>query len=59
MYVDIFDRASGKRLARASKGHAGSHEFYVFEEATWIEGRYFLMPLDSLFDSWLVGVMPE
>ena len=59
MYVDIFDGATGERLARASKGHQGSYDMYVFRQATWFDGRYFAMPLDHVFGSWLVGVMPE
>ena len=59
MYVDIFDGANGERLARASEGHQGSYDFYVFQQATWFDGRYFAMPLKHSFGSWLVGVMPE
>jgi hypothetical protein len=59
MYVDIFDGATGERRARASKGHRGSYDMYVFRQATWFGGRYFAMPLDHAFGSWLVGVMPE
>lgn len=59
MYVDIFDGATGKRLALAAKGHRGSYEMHVFRQATWVDGRYFVMPLNGVFDSWLVGVMPE
>jgi hypothetical protein len=59
MYVDIFDGATGGRLARASEGRQGSYDMYVFRQATWFDGRYFAMPLDHWFGSWLVGVMPE
>jgi hypothetical protein len=59
MYVDIFDGSTGERLARASKGHQGSYDMYVFQQATWFDGRYFAMPLKQSFGSWLVGVMPE
>ena len=59
MYVDVFDGAAGRRLARASRGHRGSSEFYVFEEAVWFEGRYFAMPLDSTLGAWLVGAFPD
>lgn len=59
MYVDIFDGASGERLAGASKGHGGSSEMYVFQQATWFDGRCFAMPLGQGFGSWLIGVLPE
>jgi hypothetical protein len=59
MYVDVFDGATGQRLARASKGHKESYDYYVFQQATWFEGRYFVMPLDNWFGSWLVGALPE
>jgi hypothetical protein len=58
MYVDFFDGETGRRLARASKGHNGSHEFYVGEQAVWFEGRYFAMPLDGVLGVWLVGAFP-
>lgn len=59
MYVDFFDGSTGERFARASEGHQGSYDFYVFQQATWFDGRYFAMPLKHSFGSWLVGVMPE
>jgi hypothetical protein len=59
MYVDIFDGASGERLAVASKGHRGSSEMYVFQQATWFDGRCFAMPLGHGFGGWLIGVLPE
>jgi hypothetical protein len=31
---------------------------YVFQKAVWFDGRYFAMPLDVWFGSWLVGVPP-
>ena len=59
MYVDIYDGADGARLAGASKGHNGSSEMYVFQQATWFDGRCFAMPLGNSFGSWLIGVLPE
>jgi len=59
MYFDILDGATGRVLARASKGHRGSYDMSVFRQATWFDGRYFAMPLEHSFGSWLVGVMPE
>lgn len=58
MYVDLFDGLTGERLARATKGHKGSYDMYVFRQAVWFDGRYFAMPLDNWFGSWLVGVFP-
>ncbi len=59
MYVDLFDGATGERLARAAGGHKGSSDMYVFQQATWFDARYFAMPLDEGFGSWLVGALPE
>ena len=59
MYVDIFDGATDRRLAQATKGHQGSYDMYVFHQARWFEGRYFAMPLTNDFGSWLVGALPE
>ena len=58
MYFDFFDGSTGQRLARVSKGHNGSGEFYVFEQAVWFEGRYFAMPLERPLGVWLIGVLP-
>jgi len=58
MYVDLFDGATGRRLARATKGHKGSYDMYVFQQAVWFDGRYFAMPLDNWFGNWLVGALP-
>ena len=58
MYVDLFDGLTGERLARATKGHKGSSDMHVFRQAVWFEGRYFAMPLDNWFGSWLVGALP-
>ena len=59
MYVDLFDGVTGRRLARATKGHKGSYDMYVFQKAVWFDGRYFAMPLDNWFGNWLVGVLPD
>lgn len=59
MYVDLFDGKTKRRLAQASQGHNGSLDMSVFEEATWVEDRYFVMPLEVLPRNWLIGVMPE
>ena len=59
MYVDFFDGLTGERLARATKGHKESFDMYVFRQAVWFDRRYFAMPLDNWFGSWLVGVLPE
>jgi hypothetical protein len=59
MYVDIFEGATGRRVARATQGHKESYDMYVFRQAVWFEGRYFLMPLDHRFEGWLVGALPE
>jgi hypothetical protein len=56
--VDLFDGVTGQRLARATKGHKGSYDMYVFRQAVWFDGRYFAMPLDHWFESWLVGALP-
>jgi hypothetical protein len=58
MYVDLFDGVTGRRLARATKGHKGSYDMYVFRRAVWFDGHCFAMPLDNWFGSWLVGVFP-
>ena len=58
MYVDLFDGVTGQRLARATKGHKGSYDMYVFRQAVWFDGHYFAMPLDHWFGSWLVGALP-
>jgi len=59
MYVDIFDGENGERPARASKGHQGSSDMHVFQQATWLDERHFAMPLTRSFGSWLIGVLPE
>jgi hypothetical protein len=59
MYVDIFDGATGRRLARATKGRQGSYDMSVFHQARWFEGLYFAMPLRHDLGSWLVGALPE
>ena len=58
MYVELFDGVTGRRLARATKGHKGSDDMYVFRKAVWFDGHCFAMPLDNWFGSWLVGVFP-
>lgn len=58
-YVDLFDGATGRRLARATKGHKESYQLHVFRQAVWFEGHYFVMPLDNNFEGWLVGALPE
>jgi hypothetical protein len=59
MYVDLFDGATGERLARATKGHKGSFHMHVFRRAVWFDRRHFAMPLDPWFGVWLVGALPE
>ncbi len=58
MYVDIYDVGTGERIAAAQTPHRGSGDMYVFKQAVWVEGRYFLMPLRTSPPIYMVGAMP-
>ena len=57
-FWDVYDTSSGERVLNGYQPFGGAAPAKQFSAAVWIEDRYLVMPLESSFDSCLVGVLP-
>jgi hypothetical protein len=56
LFVDIYNTFSGEKVLNGSAPFAGVGPSLLFSQASWTEGGFFVMPLDSLSQTCFLGI---
>lgn len=56
VFVDIYNTSSGEKVLNGSAPFEGVGPSLLFSQAGWADGRFFIMPLDSLSQTCFLGV---
>jgi hypothetical protein len=58
-YWEVYDIRSGTKVLSGQMSYSGQSAGIMFSSAVWVDEKYFVLPLDNQYQSFLIGLLPH